>query len=308
MTDATDPQRITQVTAEPVPAQAQEVYRVTLWGLAINLVLCVIKFFFGFFGSSQALVADAVHSLSDSVTDMIVLIGVRFWSAPPDEAHPYGHGRIETLITFCIGIALAAVGIGLGYRALVNLHGQQTTSPGWVALAAACVSIAGKEWLYRWNVKVGRRIKSSALLANAWHHRSDALSSVPVAIAVLGARIWPAWGFLDLIATVIVSVMILYAAWEVSAPAFRHLIDAGASEKERERIRAIAESTDGVSSIHAVRTRYVGPGLLVDLHVMVDGHLSVRAGHDIARAVKHRLIDGGPDIIDVLVHVEPNDP
>jgi len=308
MTDAGDTQSKTRFAAEPAPAQTQEVRRVTLWGLAINLALCVIKFLVGVVGSSQALVADAVHSLSDSVTDMVVLIGVRFWSAPPDESHPYGHGRIETLITFCIGIVLGAVGIGLGYRAIASLHAQQTTSPGWVAFAAACVSIAGKEWLYQWNVRVGRRIKSSALLANAWHHRSDALSSVPVAIAVLGARIWPAWGFLDLIATVIVAVMILYAAWEVAAPAFRHLIDAGASEKERARICAIALDTDGVRSIHAVRTRYVGPGLLVDLHVMVGGDLSVREGHDIARSVKHRLIDGGPDIIDVLVHIEPDAP
>jgi cation diffusion facilitator family transporter len=187
------------------------------------------------------------------------------------------------------------------------LHDQQTASPGWVAFFAACASIAGKEWLYQWNVRVGRRIKSSALLANAWHHRSDALSSVPVAVGVLGARIWPAWGFLDLVATVIVSVLILYAAWEISAPAFRHLVDAGASRKERDRILDIALGTDGVSSIHALRTRYVGPGLQVDLHVLVDGNLSVRGGHDIASAVKRRLIEGGPDIVDVLVHIEPHD-
>jgi cation diffusion facilitator family transporter len=190
---------------------------------------------------------------------------------------------------------------------VATLQQHQTASPGWVAFAAACASIAGKEWLYRWNVKVGRRIKSSALLANAWHHRSDALSSVPVAVAVLCARIWPEWGFLDHVATVIVSVLILYAAWEISGPAFRHLIDAGATRKERENIVAIALNTEGVTSIHALRTRHVGPGLQVDLHVMVDGNLSVRQGHDIAGAVKRRLIKGGPNIVDVLVHIEPQD-
>jgi cation diffusion facilitator family transporter len=290
-----------------VPGQTNEVRRVTLWGLVVNLVLSGIKFLFGVYGCSQALVADAVHSLSDSITDIVVLVGVCFWSAPPDESHPHGHGRIETLITFFIGILLAGVGIGLGYRAIATLHHQQTASPGWVAFFAACVSIAGKEWLYRWNVRVGRRIKSSALLANAWHHRSDALSSVPVAVAVLGTRIWPAWGFLDHVATVIVSVLILYAAWEISAPAFRQLIDAGASRKEREKIREIALSTEGVGSIHALRTRYIGPGLQIDLHVIVDGTLTVRRGHDIAGAVKRRLIEGGPDVVDVLVHIEPDD-
>jgi cation diffusion facilitator family transporter len=307
MTDASNPQDQTSFRSESMPGQAQEVRHVTLWGLVVNLALSGIKFLFGVFGSSQALVADAVHSLSDSVTDIVVLIGVRFWTAPPDESHPYGHGRIETLITFFIGVALGGVGIGLGYRAVATLHEHQAASPGWVALFAAVVSIAGKEWLYRWNVKVGRRIKSSALLANAWHHRSDALSSVPVAVAVLCTRIWPGWGFLDQVATVIVSVLILYAAWEISGPALRHLIDAGATRKERENIVAIALNTEGVTSIHALRTRYVGPGLQVDLHVMVDGNLSVRQGHDIAGAVKRRLIAGGPNIVDVLVHTEPQD-
>jgi cation diffusion facilitator family transporter len=307
MTDVGTKQYETRFPSETMPGQAPEIRRVTLWGLAVNLALSAIKFSFGVFGASQALIADAVHSLTDSVTDIAVLIGVRFWTAPPDESHPHGHGRIETLITFCIGIFLGAVGVGLGCRAVAALHNQQTTSPGWVALVAACVSIAGKEWLYQWNVRVGRRIKSSALLANAWHHRSDALSSVPVAVAVLGGRIWPAWGFLDLVATVIVSVLILYAAWEISEPAFRQLVDAGASQKERDNIVAIALHTEGVISIHALRTRYVGPGLQVDLHVMVDDNLSVRQGHNIAGAVKHRLIEGGPNIVDVLVHVEPHD-
>lgn len=307
MADASHLQEQTSVSSESPSGQEQAVRRVTLWGLAVNLLLSGIKFVFGVFGASQALVADAVHSLSDSITDIVVLIGVRFWSAPPDESHPYGHGRIETLITFFIGIALGVVGVGLGYRAIATLHQQQTSSPGWVAFFAACVSIAGKEWLYRWNVKVGRRVKSTALLANAWHHRSDALSSVPVAVAVLGTRIWPGWGLLDQVATVIVSVLILYAAWEISAPAFRHLIDAGATRKERENIVAIALNTEGVTSIHALRTRYVGPGLQVDLHVMVDGNLSVRQGHDIAGAVKRRLKEAGPNIVDVLVHVEPDE-
>ena len=307
MTDAKETRAPTPVAVDAACEQAREVRRVTVWGLVANLLLCLVKLVFGVVGSSQALIADAVHSLSDSVTDIAVLIGVRFWSAPPDETHPYGHGRIETLITFLIGIALGGVGVGLGYRAVASLHEHQTSSPTWLAFAAACVSIATKEFFYQWTVVVGRRVKSSALLANAWHHRTDALSSVPVAVAVLATRIAPDWGFLDHVATVIVSVLILYAAWGIAYPALRDLVDAGASRKECEKILAIATRTEGVVSIHGLRTRYIGPGLYVDLHTLVDGNLTVREGHDIASAVKYRLIESGPDVVDVVVHVEPDD-
>ena len=141
MTDTSHMHDRLQVAAESVPTNEKEVHRVTLWGLLVNLVLSGIKFLFGVLGGSQALVADAVHSLSDSVTDVVVLVGVRFWSAPPDESHPHGHGRIETLITFFIGIALASVGIGLAYRAIATLHDHQTASPGWVAFLAACAPV-----------------------------------------------------------------------------------------------------------------------------------------------------------------------
>ena len=285
-----------------------EVRRVTLWGLAANLGLSALKFAAGLAGQSQALVADAVHSLSDSVTDIAVLVGAPFWSAPADPEHPYGHGRIETLVTLVIGIALAAAGIGLACRALVTLHLPNPAFPGWIAFAAACVSVLVKELLYRWNVRVGRRVKSTAVIANAWHHRSDALSSVPVAVAVLGTRSWPAWGFLDHVATVLVSLLILYAAWKISWPALGHLVDVGAKKSEREKILAVASGTEGVRDLHALRTRYIGPGLQVDMHVLVDPQITVRAGHEIAEAVKRRLLADCPDVIDALVHVEPDDP
>jgi len=289
--------------------QLAAVRRVTLWGLVVNLALSVMKFVVGVVGASQALIADAVHSLSDSLTDLTVYFGAAFWSAPPDDDHPHGHGRIETLITLFIGIALGAVGCGLAYRAVatldLGLELERPTPPGWSALVAACLSIAGKELLYRWNVIVGRRVRSTALMANAWHHRSDALSSVPVAIAVLGTHIAPDWWYLDHIATVIVSVLILYAAWQTAIPAFRQLVDAGAAEQERKEILSIVLAVDGVRSVHALRTRTIGPGYQADLHVLVDPKLTVREGHDIASAVKHRLLEQGPSVIDVLVHIEP---
>ena len=288
--------------------QATEVQRVTLWGLLANLVLSALKFTLGVLGSSQALVADAVHSLSDSTTDLAVLIGARFWSAPADHDHPHGHGRIETLITCLIGMVLFGVGVGLAYRAVWYLHGRQGGTPGWSVLAAACISIIVKELLYRWTARVGKQVKSSALIANAWHHRSDALSSVPVAIAVAGTRIQPSWVFLDQIATVIVSVLVIHAAWNIAWPALLQLIDAGADEQDQEQILRIALETEGVKSTHKLRTRQIGPGIQVDLHVLVDPNLTVRNGHDIAGAVKERILNEGPDVVDVLVHLEPFDP
>ena len=288
--------------------QAREVRRVTLWGLVANLALSALKFVFGVLGSSQALVADAVHSLSDSATDVAVLVGAKFWTAPADAEHPHGHGRIETIITGLIGAVLAGVGIGLGYRAVVTLHHRDFTTPSWIAFATACISIVAKEALYRWTVYVGRRVRSSAVIANAWHHRSDALSSVPVAVAVLGTRIQPDWVYLDHIATVIVAVLILHAAWMITWPALRQLVDAGATGKERQAILDLALQTEGVRAAHKLRTRHIGPGLQMDLHVLVDPALTVAQGHAIAGIVKDRLIQFGPEVVDVLVHVEPYGP
>jgi cation diffusion facilitator family transporter len=303
----TDASLLRRKGGSPPLQGAREIRRATLWGLVVNLVLAAIKFVFGVLGASQALVADAVHSLSDLVTDVAVVVGAGFWSAPADAEHPHGHGRIETLITTAIGIVLGGVGVGLGYRAIQTLPQWHESRPGWVAFGAACLSIVAKELLYQWTAHVGKRVKSSALVANAWHHRSDALSSLPVAVAVLGTRIWPAWGFLDHIATVIVSVLILHAAWEITWPALRELIDAGATEQERRAMLKLALDTEGVQAVHKLRTRSIGPGLQVDLHVLVEPELSVREGHAIAGVVKQRLLNKGPNVIDVLVHVEPFD-
>jgi cation diffusion facilitator family transporter len=295
-------------TKPAVNSTARDVWNVTFWGLVINLVLSGLKFVVGVVASSQALVADAVHSLSDAVTDVAVLVGVKFWSAPADKEHPHGHGRIETIISSFIGIALGGVGIGLAWRAVVTMREYHITNPGWLAFVVACLSIVVKEGLYQWTVRVGRRIKSSAVIANAWDHRSDALSSLPVAIAVLAIHIWSGLGFLDHVATILVSALILHAAWNITIPALNQLIDAGADEDSREQILSIALNTEGVKSVHALRTRHIGPGLGADLHVLVDPNLNIRQGHEIAGKVKERLLTLGPDVIDVLVHIEPFEP
>jgi len=296
---------IAEHSGENTRETMRQVQKVTVWGLAANLALTAIKFVFGILGNSQALVADGVHSLSDSTTDIAVIVGARFWTQPADEEHPYGHGRIETMITFFIGLVLGIVGLLIAYRAIQTIGMDHRSAPGWIVFAAACISMVSKELMYRWTVLVGKRIKSSALMANAWHHRSDGLSSLPVAIAVLGTKIQPEWAFLDHIGAIIVAVLIIQAAWKISWPTLKQLADTAASEEERRKLIALARVVDGVKDVHALRTRHIGPGLQVDLHVLVDPNLSVSRGHNIAGIVKRKLLDDGPDVVNVLVHIEP---
>jgi cation diffusion facilitator family transporter len=278
---------------------------VTLWGAVINLLLSILKAGIGIMSGSQALVADAVHSLSDLATDIAVLFGAPYWSAPADADHPYGHGRIETAVTVFIGAALGAVGIGLGFKAIMTLAQQHGNAPGWAAFGTALVSIVVKEALYQWTIRVGKQVRSSAVVANAWHHRSDSLSSVPVAIAVLGTKLYPQLSFLDHLATLVVGVFILQAAWMILWPAMNQLVDRGATEEEQRQLRELVVKIPGVHDLHALRTRHIGPGLQVDLHVLVDPDLSVREGHNISGRVKQGLVDGNPDVVDVLIHIEP---
>jgi cation diffusion facilitator family transporter len=285
--------------------QVSEVRRVTLIGLVINVALSVLKFAAGILGNSQAVVADAVHSLSDTATDVAVLVGVKFWSKPPDECHPHGHRRIEFLVTIFIGLLLAAVAFGLSYNALSTLHEVQKGPPGFIAFFAAILSIFTKELLYRWTISVGREIKSPALIANAWHHRSDSLSSMPAAVAVAGAALVPGLAFLDRLGAIVVSMFILQAAWRIVRPSVEQLVDRGAPEEIRLGIEQLARATPGVQEVHAIRTRHIGSGIEVDLHVLVDPSLTVEEGHEISEEVKRRLIDYVSDVVDVVVHLEP---
>ena len=283
----------------------QEVERITWRCLIANVVLAAAKIGGGVWGKSQAVVADGVHSLSDTITDLAILIGVRYWSAPPDESHPHGHQRIETVITIVIGVLLAFVSLGLIYDALTSIHDQGNEKPGWIAFAAAMISIIIKEAMYRYTLRVGKRINSTALIANAWHHRSDMFSSIPAALVVLGAKFLEGWSFLDRVGALIVSVFILKAAIDISWPALKQLVDTGASPEEIAEIKRTVAAVEGVKRVTEVRTRYLGSGLEVDLNVEVLGELTVSQGHDIASAVKKELVTHGPSVLDVVVHVEP---
>ncbi|MCD6499368.1 MAG: cation transporter [Deltaproteobacteria bacterium] len=284
--------------------------RVTWAGLIGNLLLAGFKLMAGLLGHSEAVTADGVHSLSDLTTDLAILIGMRYWSKPPDEGHPYGYGRIETVVTAGIASALALAGLGLGYRAFVDLSSGVRRVPGWLPLAAALLSIVSKEVLYHWTVAVADRVGSSALKANAWHHRSDALSSIPVALAV-GVAMWrPDWAFVDSVGAVVVSVFILATAWKLLRPELGKLADQGADQATIDRIVQAAKRVPGVRGVHLVRSRFVGSSLGVDLHVTVDPEMTVRAGHEIAEQVKRALVGlgGGLRVSDAVVHLEPDEP
>ncbi len=275
-------------------------------GLLVNLLLAAAKAAAGIFGYSQAVLADALHSLTDSVTDIAVILGVRYWSAPADEDHPHGHGRIETLVTVIIGIAIGAVAVGMGVEAIRGLRHEPESNPAGIALGVAMLSIAVKEVLYRWTSAVGREVGSPALEANAWHHRSDAISSIPAAIAVAISIIAPEWAVVDRVGAVVVCLLILQASWRILRPAVDQLIDAAAPVGDRRRIEEVALTVDGVKAAHAVRTRYIGAKLAVDLHVEVDGRLAVDEGHAIAVAVRRALVEHGPNVVDAVVQIEPH--
>lgn len=285
----------------------KNVRKVTWIGLFVNLFLSGLKFVAGVYGRSQALIADAIHSLTDLTTDVAVIAGSHFWSRPPDENHPYGHRRLETLVSIFIGIALAAAGAGIGWKALSTLHEMHGSPPSWIAVVAAFVSIVCKEWIYRWTAAVGRRVKSSALAANAWHHRTDALSSLPVLVAVTGAMLFPTWSFLDHVGAAVVSIFILHAAMKIIWPGISELIDVGAPQEIQKKINMLALKNSAVKEAHKIRTRYISTSIQVDMHIVVDGTITVREGHDIADDVKDCIIAEIPEVLDVIVHVDPPD-
>jgi cation diffusion facilitator family transporter len=298
--------RINDVGSPQTHALPEQLIRKVTWiGITINIVLAVFKLAAGIYGDSQAVIADGIEALLDVFTVILVYAASRFWSRPPDDTHPFGHGRMETLVAVCIGVSLVGAAFGIGWESISTLHEQHVTPPAWIAAAAALVSVIGKEILYRWTLGIGRRIKSVAVIATAWHYRSDAFSSIPVVIAVTGAILLPSWTFLDHLGAVVVSMFILHAAFKITWPSLKELIDVGAPAEVRRRIRDIACANRGVLQVHDIRTRYIGTSIQADLHVIVDGGLTVREGHDIAREVEARLTREIEEVVDVVVHVEP---
>lgn len=288
----------------------KEIFRVTVWGGIINVVLLVVKFAAGIFGHSAAMIADAVHSLTDFATDVVVLIFVHLGNKPADRDHDYGHGKYETLATDIIGTSLLAVGVlifcsGAGKTWRV-IQGEMLPSPGKVALVAAVASIVLKEWAYRFTVKVGKRCQSEAVVANAWHHRSDALSSVGTMIGVGGAiLLGNRWTVLDPLASIVVSLFIVRAAWQLMMESMKELTEASLSDEDEAVITHIAASEPGVSEVHNLRTRRVGNRIAIEMHARMLGSTPLVEAHLHATAIEHRLKEHfGPDTL-VSIHLEP---
>jgi cation diffusion facilitator family transporter len=278
---------------------------VTLVGVLVNAFLILFKFLAGVFGQSQALIADAVHSISDLFTDFVVLLGLRIGRKPPNERHHFGHARIETLASAIVGLALIATALYLGIKGIWNIHHHTEYHPTWLALVGAGTSIALKEALYHYTVHTGRRIKSSAVVANAWHQRSDALSSVAVFLGVAGARIKPSWHILDSYAALCVSFFIIKVGLEILWGALREFTDTAPKPEILSKIRQCTLSVDGVIDMHDLRARTSGGLHQMELHIVVDGRLSVTEGHRIAKAVESCLAEEVADLNRVIVHVDP---
>lgn len=295
--------------AAAVAGELRAVRRVTLGGMAVNLALSALKAAIGWLAGSQALLADAVHSVSDLVTDFAVLLGVRYWTAPADEEHPYGHGKIQAVVAAAIGLALAAVAIGIGRTASLRLldvaGGGEFAAPGAVAFWVAVISIVAKEAVYRRTLAVARRYRSPALEANAWHHRSDAISSVPVALALAAAYFVPSIAWADAVGALVVALFILKAAWKIVRHAVEELTDTEMPGKSAEVAR-IALSVEGVKGCHHVRTRRYGSVFNADLHVQVARDLTIVEGHAIGHKVRDAIRSSGIGVVDAVVHVEPD--
>jgi len=277
----------------------------TLLGLFVNAFLILLKFFAGIFGGSQALIADAVHSVSDLFTDAVVLFGIKIGRKPPDKEHHFGHARIETLASAVVGLALIGTAVYLGIEAALNIHRHTESHPTGIALIGAGVSIALKEALYRYTVLIGRRLKSQLIVANAWHHRSDALSSVAVLLGVAGTLINPAWHILDACAALIVSFFIVKVGLDILRKTLREFTDTAPRPEIMEKLMQISRAVEGVLDAHDLRVRTSGGFYQAEIHIVVDGQLTVVQGHRIAKTVEHCLTEEMDELDRVIVHVDP---
>jgi cation diffusion facilitator family transporter len=288
----------------------REIYKVTLVGGAINVILLLFKFIAGILGHSAAMVADAVHSLSDFVTDVIVLVFIRISGKPQDKSHDYGHGKYETLAMTLIGAALLFVAIGIIYSGAVKIsiwaNGEQLKAPGMLALWAALVSIVLKEGVYHYSMVKARQLNSQAVEANAWHHRSDALSSIGTAVGIGGAIfLGQRWTVLDPVASIIVGAFIIKVAVSLLRNGIGDLMEQSLPDAVEEEILRLAATVPGVAEPHELRTRRIGNHYAIELHILMDGDISLNEAHEKASEVEDLLRERYGEDTHIAVHVEP---
>ncbi len=284
-----------------------ETRKVTLVGAFVNIFLSLAQLTGGVIAQSQALIADGVHTLSDLASDIVVLVAAKLASKDADEDHPYGHGRIETVATIILGLMLSSVGIGIALDAFGRLaHPELLLNPKPLGLFFALLAIVSKESLFHYTKRTARRINSPMLLANAWHHRSDAISSLVVLIGIAGA-IFLHIHWLDAIAAIIVAGMIVFMGLQMIKDSVMELVDTALDPDRVKEIHQFIEHIDGVKNVHMLRTRKMGGNALADVHVQVDSHISVSEGHHIAERVMNNLTTQFPELQDVTVHIDPED-
>jgi len=291
-------------------SREKEIYKVTLVGSAGNVALLTFKFIAGVMGHSSAMIADAVHSLSDFITDVVVLAFVHVSAKPQDQDHDYGHGKYETFASFIIGLALLAAATGIIVSGVAKLidwaGGKQLAAPGWLALAAAIISILVKEILYRYTVIRGKKLDSQALVANAWHHRSDAFSSIATAVGIGGAiLLGQRWTVLDPLASVAVGLMLVKVAYNLLRNSASELTESSLSSDIEKEIEDIIRSFPDVSEPHNLRTRRIGNRFAIEAHVRMDGNLPLTVAHDRATAIEEALRKRFGKQTHVTIHMEP---
>ena len=293
-----------------MPTRVQRITRITVFGTIINTLLLAFKFLAGILGGSAAMLADAVHSLSDFLTDIVVLVFVKISNRPADRKHSYGYGKYETLATLCIGIALLAVGIGIaldGVEKIIQVwNGETLAQPGWIAFWAAIASIALKELTYWLTIRVAKQVDSEALRANAWHHRSDALSSIGTGLGIGGAiLLGQKWTILDPIAALVVSVFIVLTALRLTYGAIGEFLEQSLPEENENEIRAIVAADKELSELHHLCTRRLGNRVAIEMHLRMPGNTPLTIAHKHASAIEQQLKQRFGDQTHINIHLEP---
>ena len=288
---------------ENLAGEMKAASRVTIIGMILDAVLGIIKVIGGALFHSQALLVDGIHSFTDVASDLVVLGVMKVSRHEPDDDHPYGHQRIETFGTLVLGSILIAVGAALAWENTLRLlEGGVDTVPGWPVLVAAGVSVAGKEWIFRYTRHVGMKIRSDLIIANAWHSRTDAFSSIVVLVSTAGAMLGMVW--LDVFAAVVIAAIIIHIGWKFTWDSVKELVDTGLSQEDTEMLKSIARDTDGVRNVHELRSRRMGHDILLDIHLVVRPEISVSEGHQIGMQVVSGMRDALDNIRDINFHID----
>ncbi|HTN33679.1 MAG TPA: cation diffusion facilitator family transporter [Marinobacter sp.] len=299
-----EPVSPTQQHQEKLASEAKAATNVTVIGMILDIALGFLKVIGGALFHSHALVVDGIHSFTDVASDILVLGTMRISRQGPDEDHPYGHQRIETFGTLLLGSILIAVGAALAWENILNLFiDDVTAAPGWPVLVAAGISVVSKEWIYRYTRRVGLAIRSDLIIANAWHSRTDALSSVVVLASTVGAMLGFFW--LDLLAAVIIAGIIIHIGWKFTWDSVKELVDTGLSVEDTNMLKDIARNTEGVLNVHDLRTRRMGQDILLDIHLVVRSEISVSEGHQIGMHAVEGMRNALNDIRYITFHIDP---